>query len=293
MKLDELSDFLLVATHEGFAQASRVSGRPKASLSRKVMELEARLGVRLLERDARTVRLTEEGALLLDRTQSPMRAIVEAAQELSHGRDEPHGVLRMSVPILFGQTMMGKLAAKFAMAYPDVELQVTLEDRPVDLVNEGYDLVIRVSPEPTTELVGRCFVREQVFAVSTPEFHQRFYRPKSGIVQPLPVVSRAKAPLNGTWKIINKEVNVISTKTVLRLPLLTMIRDAVLTSIGAARLPGSVVADDIAVGRLVSWGVASDQPAEIWVLQTSKRLSSSKIKAFLKVLEIEFQKAWL
>ena len=75
MNLDDLSDFLLVATHEGFAQASRASGRPKASLSRKVMALESALGVRLFERGARAVRLTEEGALLLERTSGPMLLI--------------------------------------------------------------------------------------------------------------------------------------------------------------------------------------------------------------------------
>jgi DNA-binding transcriptional LysR family regulator len=143
MDLDDLSDFLLVATHEGFAQASRASGRPKASLSRKVMELEGALGVRLFERGVRKVRLTEEGALLLDRTQGPLREIKEVAQILRNGRDQPHGLLRVSTPMLFGQSMMGKLAAKFTMAYPEVQLAITLEDRQVDLVNEPYDLVIR------------------------------------------------------------------------------------------------------------------------------------------------------
>ena len=129
MNLDDLSDFVLVATHRGFTQASRVSGRPKASLSRKVRELESALGVRLFERTARSIQLTEEGALLFARTSGPLHEITEAAGVLLDGRKQPHGLLRINVPMLFGQLHMGRLAAEFAMAYPNVKLAVTLEDR--------------------------------------------------------------------------------------------------------------------------------------------------------------------
>jgi DNA-binding transcriptional LysR family regulator len=280
MNLDHLSDFLLVASHEGFTQASRASGRPKASLSRKVMELEASLGVRLFERGARTVRLTEEGALLLERTSGPMREIAETASVLRDGRTQPHGLLRINVPTLFAQMMMGRLAAEFTRAYPD---------RQVDLVNEGYDLVIRVNPEPNSELVGRCFAREQILIVSTPELKKRFARPSTQSKKPLPVIVRG-TPSHGTWKIGGASARDIPVRTVLQLPLFTMIRDAALTGIGAARLPRLVVADDLSTGRLVSWGVATDEPAELWALHTSRRLPSAKVKAFMGFLETDFRK---
>jgi DNA-binding transcriptional LysR family regulator len=285
MSLDDLSDFLLVATHEGFAQASRASGRPKASLSRKVMELEASLGVRLFERGARAVRLTEEGALLLERTSGPMREIAETAGLLRDGRTQPHGLLRVSAPTLFGQMMMGTLAARFALAYPDVRLAITLEDRQVDLVNEGYDLVIRVNPEPSSELVGRCFARDQVLIVSTPELKKRFSRTGMKSGRPLPVITRTPTASRGTWSIAGTVRKEIPVRTVLNLPLFTMIRDAALTGLGAASLPSLIVADDLAVGRLVSWGAASDRPSELWALHTSRRLPSARVKAFMSFLE--------
>jgi DNA-binding transcriptional LysR family regulator len=83
----------------------------------------------------------------------------------------------------------------------------------------------------------------------------------------------------------------IPTQTVLQLPLLVMIRDAALTGLGAAKLPNLVVADDLKAGRLVSWGAAADQPSELWVLHTSRRLPSAKVKAFISFLETEFGKA--
>ena len=108
MNLEDLSDFVLVATHGGYAQASRVSSRPKATLSRKVMALESALGIRLFERGARTVHLTEEGALLLERAVNPLHELNEASRQLRDGSSKPQGRLRINVPTLFGQMFMGR-----------------------------------------------------------------------------------------------------------------------------------------------------------------------------------------
>jgi DNA-binding transcriptional LysR family regulator len=187
--------------------------------------------------------------------------------------------------------VMGRLAAKFAVAYPDVKLAITLEDREVDLVNEGYDIVIRVNPEPNSELVGRCFSRDQVLIVSTPELKRRFSRTGQSAVRPVPVIARASVSSSSTWRIEGPAAKEIAVQTVLELPLFTMIRDAALTGLGAARLPNLVVADDLAAGRLVSWGPATVQPAELWVLHTSRRLPSAKVKTFIGFLETNFRKA--
>ena len=291
MNLDDLADFLLVATHHGFAQASRASGRPKASLSRKVMALEEALGVRLFERDARSVRLTEEGALLFERSSGPMREIAETQQTLKDGRTQPRGLLRINAPTLIGQMMLGRLAAQFTLAYPDINLSITVEDRHVDLVSEGYDLVIRINPEPNSDLVGRCFARDHVLIVSTPELKRRFARVAPKSATRLPVIVRSSAG-DGSWHVGGKAGKEIPVRTVLQLPLLAMVRDAALTGLGAARLPRLIVADDLAAGRLVSWGAANEKPSEVWALHTSRRLPSAKVKAFMGFLEAEFRKVW-
>ena len=292
MNLDDLSDFVLVATNGGYTQASRVSGRPKASLSRKVMALEAALGVRLFERGARAIHLTEEGALLLERASGPLHEITEATQVLRDGRTKPNGRLRINVPTLFGQLLMGRLAAEFSMAYPEVRLSVTMEDRAVDLVREGYDLVVRVNPEPNSELVGRCFVRDQVLVVSTPVFKAQFFNATSP-AQPLPVVLRNSAQSRLTWPIADGLNRELATQPVLELPTLSMVRDAVLTGIGAGKLPSLLVAEDLKAGRLVSWGPSSDQPSELWVLHASRRFASAKVNAFIRFLETAFPGDWM
>ncbi len=290
MNLDDLTDFVLVATHGGFAQASRASGRPKATLSRKVMELETSLGVRLFDRGARTIRLTAEGASLWDRASGPLREITEAANFLRDRRDIPNGPLRISAPNLMGQLAMGRIAAEFTMAYPDVQLSINLEDREVDLVNEGYDLVIRVNPEHNSELVGRCFARDQVLIVSTPSVRQQFLSASGTPNTRLPVIVRGSSADANIWHVVGTTMKEIPIQKVLQLPLLVMIRDAALTGIGAARLPQLLVADDLAAGRLVMWGAATGRPSELWALHTSRRLPSAKVKAFINFLETAFRK---
>ncbi len=293
MNLDDLSDFALVAANGGFTQASRVSGRPKASLSRKIMDLEAALGMRLFERSPRSVRLTEEGALLFERTSGPLAEIVEAAAVLRDARTKPHGRLRINVPTLFGQMLMGRLAAEFTLAYPDVKLSITMEDRAVDLVNEGYDVVIRVNPEPNSELVGRCFVRDHVLVVSVPSVAEQFNAGEPTEQRAVPVVVRNSTISQKLWQIPGTPARELHVEQVLELPTLSMVRDAVLTGLGAAKLPHLLVAADIAAGRLISWGLSSDRPSELWVLHPSKRLASAKIKAFVQFLEAHFPGEWI
>lgn len=285
MNLDDLSDFVLVASNNGFAQASRASGRPKASLSRKVMELEASLGVRLFERDSRSVHLTEEGKLLFSRASGPLTEIAEVVDQLRDGKVQPRGRLRVSVPNLFGQMLMGRLAAKFSMAYPAIELELTMDDRAVDLVSEGYDVVIRVNPDPNSELVGRCFAREPLLIVAAPSVVRPAKTRGSPDREPIQVVVRGSTRKSTHWQIAGTPGCEFQTHTVLALPTFTMVRDAVLTGIGAAKLPRMVVADDLATGRLVSWGPSANQTAELWILHTSKRFASAKVKAFMQFVE--------
>lgn len=279
MSLDDLSDFVPVANNGGFAQASRTSGRPKASLSRKVMDLEASLGVRLFERSAKSIQLTEEGELLFKSTTGPLHEIAEAMEVLRDGRVKPHGRLRVNVPSLFGMMWVGRLAAQFKAAYPDVVLEVTLEDREVDLVSEGYDLVIRANPKRDLALVGRCFLKEQLVVVAAPSLTHR---------PPVPVVVRHAARNPAIWQLAGTPVRSIETKPVLELPAFNMIRDAILTGIGAARLPRMLVEMDLAEGRLVHWGDVPGEPTEMWALHTSRRLASAKVKAFMQFLASSF-----
>src|ERR1700761_2111419 len=165
-----IADFNLVADHGGVGRASRASGRPKATLSRRVMELEESLGFRLFERGKRDLRLTEEGRSLHERSAALLQELDQVTEDLRSGARHLRGRLRVSAPALFSSMAMGRLAAGFSAAYPDVRLEVAVEDRSVDLIEEGYDLAIRINPRRDESLVGKCFLRDGLLLVAAPSY---------------------------------------------------------------------------------------------------------------------------
>lgn len=283
MDLLALTDFNLVARHGGFGRAARASGRPKATLSRKVAELEGSLCIRLLERGAGAVKLTEEGRALFERTGRLLAELDEAATSIASGGEKPQGRLRISAPLLFSQAAMGKLAAGFALKYPAVRLEVTTDDRPVDMVDEGYDLVIRVNPDADESLVGRIFLRDRLVVVARPDL----IRPNDN--SPVPAVVRGGGDRAAVWNLTASSVRLsIAVDAVLRLSSHFMVRDAVRLGVGAARLPLSLVSHDLASGALVAWGDVDAPDIALWALYPSRRLLSARVSAFLGHLREAF-----
>jgi DNA-binding transcriptional LysR family regulator len=282
MDLLALADFNLVARHGGFGRASRAADRPKATLSRRVADLESSLGVRLFERGSHALKLTQEGHALFERTETLLTELSEAITATTEGSETPRGRLRISAPLLFSQTAMGKLSAEFAMRYPQVRLEITTEDRPVDMVEEGYDLVIRVNPDPNEHLIGRILLRDRLVAVASPELQ----RPAPDA--PAPAVVRLASDQSG-WDLATPEGDVrVPIDPILRLGSLIMIRDAVRTGVGAALLPLSLVAGDLRSGALAHWGDGKGPAIEIWALYPSRRLLSARVLAFLEFLKEAF-----
>jgi DNA-binding transcriptional LysR family regulator len=283
MDLLALADFNLVARHGGFGKAAREAGRPKATLSRRVAELEASLDLRLFERGARSLKLTEEGRALFERTGLLLTELEETATAIASGGHTARGRLRISAPLLFSQTAMGKLAAGFALRYPQVRLEVTTEDRAVDMIEEAYDLVIRVNPEPDATLVGRIFLRDRLVAVASPQLPF----PNDG--NPIPAVTRGSMKQAETWSLTTPSgPSTLLAKPVLSLSSLLMVRDAVRMGAGAARLPLSLASPDLAAGTLVHWGDVEGPDIALWALYPTRRLLSARVSAFLDYLREAF-----
>ena len=283
MDLLALADFNLVARHGGFGRAARAAGRPKATLSRRVAELEASLDLRLIERGARALKLTEEGRALFERTGVLLTELDETAAAIASGGDMPRGRLRISAPLLFSQTAMGRLAAGFALRFPQVRLEVTTEDRPVDMVEEGYDLVIRVNPDPDDSLVGRVFLRDRLVVVASPSLA----RPADNSA--VPAVVRSAGDRSAVWDVTAPTGRSrIAIDPVLRLSSLVMVRDAVRAGVGAGRLPLSLVSHDLAAGTLIHWGDVDGPEIALWALYPSRRLLSARVSAFLDCLKEAF-----
>jgi DNA-binding transcriptional LysR family regulator len=275
MDLNALADFALVATNGGLGKASRASGKSKATLSRRIADLEEELGVRLIERGARGLKLTDAGAALIARTEGPMLEVAEAMTATREGLSTPRGRLRVASPVLFSQLAMGRISAEFCAAYPEVTFEAVAEDRLVDLVEEQFDAAIRVNPKPDSTLVGRCFAKDRLVVVAAPSVSM----PASGEVRPVPaVVASTFQPTH--WRLDEGRL-VLEPIPKLRLSSFLMIRDAAIAGAGAALIPQSIAWSQLTRGELVQWGTVSGAEVELWVLHTSRRLPAPKVRAFV------------
>ena len=283
MDLNALADFNLVATHKGFGKASRATGRSKATLSRRISDLEEALGVRLIERGTHRLELTEAGELLWARTEEPMREVADAMAAAREGVSTPRGLLRVAAPLLFSQLALGRLSARFMAAYPEVRVEVVAEDRIVDLVDERFDVAIRPNPRQDNTLVGRCFARDTLVVAAAPSVPIPVVEHDNPIPVPAVVMNYREGEL---WSVDGGRLT-LEPRPVMHLSSLLMVRDAVIAGGGVALLPESIIRDPLAKGKLVQWG-KSGKDVELWVLHTSRRLPSPKVRAFVDFLCAQF-----
>jgi len=288
MELDALQDFQLVATHGGFGKASRASGRSKATLSRRVADFEDALGMRLIERGSRHLQLTETGKLLFAQTAGPLREIEEALVAAREGLMEPRGRLRIAAPLLFSQVALGGLATRFRNTCPKVQIEVISEDRMVDLVEEHFDVAIRINPTEDGALVGRCFAKDRLILTAAPSV--RMPAQESGKPIPIPAVVMPAHREGDLWSVQDGQI-AYAPQPVLKLSSLLAIRDAVAAGAGAALLPQSIIASQLEKRELVSWGIAG-QETQLWVMHTSRRLQSPKVKAFVEFMSAQYPTGW-
>lgn len=285
MDLNALREFTMVALHGGFGAASRQAGIPKASLSRRVRQLEDELGVRLIDRSSHAFRLTPEGELLRQGA-APLIAELAQLRERMHPDQEPRGPLRISAPFLLAHSTLGALAAEYRKRYPQVQLEIVGEDRFVDLITEGYDAVIRANPQEDADYIGRCFLRErQVLVVGSAASQFDSARPL-----PLVCLPQRADKTQLTIQQDGRKVT-LQTATVLALSSPIMIRDAVLAGAGAGVLPPSLIRQELQDGRLREIGSLAETEVAIWLLYPSRRHVSSRLRAFSDLLLERFPDA--
>jgi DNA-binding transcriptional LysR family regulator len=295
MDLQALSDFNAVVAHGGFGRASRATGRPKASLSRRVMQLEQALGVRLLQRGTRTLMLTEEGATLYSRTTQLLGEIGDVADAVSMNAREPSGRLRISAPTVLAYETLGRLSAAYIAAYPNVRVEVIAEDRFVDLIAEDYDVVIRANPATDTELAGRCFFRDDNIMVAPPKLASTLDGVADldgDVAATFPAVTLLSAPDNDIWRVPGAGgVREFRPRPVARFSSISMVCEAALAGAGAALLPSWKARPYVESGRLKSFGAVEGRSIEVWALFATRRQLSPKIGAFVQLLVDAFANA--
>ena len=171
-KLFEMKAFVAVADAGSFVKATESLDVSKAAISRHVAELESRLGVRLLHRTTRKLSLTTEGDVFVARCRELLDGVDEAEAEITSKSGEAGGLLRINVPFSFGLLHLAPLWPAFMAQHPKVTLDVTLADRVVDLVEEGFDMAVRIARLPNSSLVSRRLTSTRMVLCASPAYLQ-------------------------------------------------------------------------------------------------------------------------
>src|SRR5450631_1082456 len=165
-----IDEFVQVVKSGGFAAAARDLGVSKAHISKQVMRLEDRLGVRLLQRTTRRQALTEAGLKFYERCVEMVGEMEALKSSLAQVQMEPRGKIRISVAAAFAEEFIAPAVAEFAVRYPEIEVDLNFDQHIVDLVREGFDLAIRYGPLAESTLVARRIARRRLHVCASPEY---------------------------------------------------------------------------------------------------------------------------
>ncbi|MDR7272324.1 DNA-binding transcriptional LysR family regulator [Pelomonas saccharophila] len=178
-RLEDLQAFARVVDARGFSAAARLLGTTKSAVSKQVVRLEDQLGTRLLHRTTRSVSPTAEGRAVYDRALRLLEESLALETELAGRRDEPRGVLRLSVSTAFGNLQFTALMAEFCARHPQIDVVLGLNDRYVDLAEEGFDVVLRLTHKPSDGLVARRLAAIRFVLCAAPVYLQSHGEPQT------------------------------------------------------------------------------------------------------------------
>jgi len=285
--LNQLVIFAKVVETSSFTAAGRALGLPKSTVSRKVAQLEERLGVQLLQRTTRKLSLTEVGAAFYERCARISTEIHEAEQAVMHMDQDPRGLLRLTAPPELASAFLSEVINEYLLAYPEVDVELELTDRVVDMIDEGFDLSVRVGRLPDSSLIARKLGPVQRRLVGSPAYLARRGTPTSpSDLESHDLVVLGNPRLNRTLELRNngREV-VIAARPRLVVNSMGMLREAVLAGVGVGVLPAFKCAEDIEAGAMRSflhdW---TGTEAAIHALYPTGRHLSAKVRSFLDYL---------
>ncbi|MEA3235009.1 MULTISPECIES: LysR family transcriptional regulator [Pseudomonas] len=279
--------FVAVGELESFAAAARRLAISPAAVTRAVSALEEQLGVKLLLRTTRSVRLTEAGGRYLEDTRHILASIVEANEAAAGINAAPKGDLAVTAPILFGKKFVMPCIVRYLQQYPEVDVSAFFLDRVVNLVEEGMDVAVRIGQLPDSGLKALRVGKMRRLLCASPEYLERHGTPRHpSELQKHEVIAAGTLSPRTDWRF-----GAIDDPTLIRMkPRLTVTsNDAAIAAasagLGIARLLSYQVADEVAAGRLqVILAEYEEAPWPIHILHRESKYGSTKVRTFIDML---------
>lgn len=287
----EMQVFCMVVDKGSFVGAAEPLELSKAAISRYVSGLEERLGARLLQRTTRRLSLTEEGRQFYHQAREVLALMDQAEEAVSSAAPEPSGVLRVNVPVSFGVLHLAPVWADFMKAYPKVELDISLNDRLVDLVEEGFDVAVRIARMENSSLVGRrlagtrmCLCASPAYLATHPPVHTLSDLTEHGVVAYTHFAS------GNEWQFQGPDGSEsVRTRSVVRCNNGDTCRSITLAGGGISLQPSFMVAEDLRSGDLVEI-LPEYQSVElgIYVVYPSRKHLAPKVRVLINFLAERF-----
>jgi DNA-binding transcriptional LysR family regulator len=286
-----MQTFNAVVDAGSFVKAADALGLSKAAVSRYVVDLESRLGVRLLHRTTRRLSLTDEGQVFYARCKELLAGVAEAEDEITSRSDSASGLLRINAPLTFGNLHLAPLWGAFRSQHPKVRLDVTLSDRLVDLVEEGYDVAIRIATLESSTLVSKRLSTTRMVLCASPQYLEQNGVPTHPheLVQHA-VISYSYWSTRDEWKFEGPDGPVsVKTQPCMHTNSGDTCRAAALAHQGVILQPTFLVGTDLAAGSLVELmpGYRSLELGIYAVYPTRKHVSA-KVRALVDFLALHF-----
>jgi DNA-binding transcriptional LysR family regulator len=273
--------FADVVREGSFTRAAKRIGITKQSVSERIANLESALGLRLLERTTRSIRATEAGALYVQRCSAIAALIEEANQEVRNRHTEPNGPLRISSPYLYGRRYLAPVIAEYLAKYPKVHIELALSDRRIHLIEEGFDLAIRIGRLEDSSLAARRIGEAYVYYVARAALARTLSSKRlGGGLEGLPLIGTRSQEL---WDISNKKHKVSPRMVVNDLEIAC---ELACLGHGIARIPALVCAPRVLDGTLKILWRESAQREPVSLLFPSAKYLAPKVRAFAELLAL-------
>nr|WP_295469508.1 LysR family transcriptional regulator [Mesorhizobium sp.] len=292
--LTRMRAFIDVVEAEGFSAAARKIGRSKALLSKYVRELEDELGALLLNRTTRQFSLTEAGHTYYKRASEILREIDSLADTVRDSSGDVRGRIKLTAPRTFADAPIGQSLIDFAKEHPDIVLDIHLDDRFVDLVEEGYDLAIRITRLESSSLIARKLSPFGIKICGAPELIEKVGRPmRPQDLTRMPCVIDTNGRWLSNWPFVNDEGEPMTVPVTGRLEVNSpqSVRAAAIAGLGFATMPDFIARPALEDGTLVS---VLDEfvPAGggIFAVYPHRRYLPAKVRAFVDYLAQWFRK---
>lgn len=294
--MDVLSDiavFVQVVDSGSFTAAADRLELSKSVISKYVTRLEEQLGVRLLNRTTRKLSLTEAGQAFYHKSRIALQDLDDARAEVSRLQADPRGVLRLNAPMTFGILHIAPRLAEFHRQYPEVKVDLNLDDRKLDVVEEGFDLSVRIAELPDSSLVARRLCRCRHVVVAAPSYLQEMGKPKTpAALSEHRILTYRYQESRLDWHFLrgDKGVEHVQVDGHTRMNNSLAIREAVLAGMGIARMPSFAVGEEIRQGSLVELFSNYELPElSVFLIYPQRRHLSPKVRAFIEFMGAQLQ----